>query len=494
MRHTANCHNADIFHLSAVVANMSDDLRHSLESDVKNISTPVRLALIGAGARGELNLATLVKKHPDLMKITAVAEMDDLRRELFCKKFGIEKQNAFRDWRELFEKPGAADAVVNALPCRMHYESSLAALKSGCHVFLEKPMALDPAQAVHLARTAEKNDLLLFVSLQSRYNDIYTRMRREFDAGKIGRLMNIDCAENVGYWHFIMSYVRGIHHRADLSHSFVMAKGVHDLDLVSWFAGADAKRVASFGGLGFFNAENAPEGAPERCTDGCPVGDACEFSAIKQFVKPGMPDIPLAMFSGMSARAIFDVAMNPRFRTLASVIARDIGKENVMRLLRETEHGKCVFRADNDVVDHQTVSIEFENGVVASFQISAFSLIWERTLNLHGTKGEIRSADFTGRLETRTYNPGRVDRRRVRYHGIIHGGGDEMILVDFAQALRDGRKDESLAGARSALESHFICFAAEEARKKNKVVDMDKFRRAAEKDADALDSNEFPVF
>ncbi len=448
-----------------------------------NSKKPVEMALVGAGARGELNLATLVKKHPGLMKFTAVAEMDDMRRELFRKKFGIEKKNAFRDWRELFEKPRVASAVVNALPCRMHYESTVAALRKGFHVFLEKPMALNPGEALRLMQLAEQCDLQFFVSLQSRYNKIYTRMRRLYDDGVAGRLMNIDCAENIGYWHFIMSYVRGIHHRSDLSHSFVMAKGVHDIDLISWFAGAKAKSVASFGGLGFFNSDNAPEGAPERCTDGCPIADSCEFSAIKQFVDPGRPDIPLSLFSGMSLQAAADVVLNPRFRTLASVISRDTSKENVMRLLRESDHGKCVFRADNDVVDHQTVSIEFENGVVASFQLSAFSLIWERTLNLHGTRGEIRSADFTGRLETRTFNPGRVTKERIRYHGIIHGGGDEMILVDFAQALQEKRKGQSLAGARSALESHLICFAAEDARLRGKVVDMDAFRKAAEKEA-----------
>ncbi len=79
-----------------------------------------------------------------------------------------------------------------------------------------------------------------------------------------------------------------------------------------------------------------------------------------------------------------------------------------------------------------------------------------------------------------------MKRERIRYNGIIHGGGDEMILVDFAKALREKRKPKSLAGARSALESHLICFAVEQARLTNEVMDMDKFRRAAEKDAAAI--------
>jgi predicted dehydrogenase len=86
---------------------------------------PIALALIGAGARGELNLATLVKKHGDLMKFVAVAEMDDERRADFVRRFAIPKENAFRDWRELFAKPKLADAwSTRALP--LHYESTLA--------------------------------------------------------------------------------------------------------------------------------------------------------------------------------------------------------------------------------------------------------------------------------------------------------------------------------------------------------------------------------
>ncbi|MFC1888402.1 Gfo/Idh/MocA family protein [Thermodesulfobacteriota bacterium] len=438
---------------------------------------PVNIALLGAGARGELNLATLVRKHPALMKFTAVAEPHDGRRDRFVRLFGIPKENAFRDWRELVARPRLAEAMINALPCRMHYESTMEALAAGYHILLEKPMALEPCQCMKLADEASNRGLLLLVALQSRYNDIYTRVRALADSGTIGRLMSIDCAENIGYWHFALSYVRGIHCHTSLSHSFMMAKAIHDIDLVSWFAGAPAKRISSFGSLVYFNEENAPVGAPERCTDGCPVEETCEFSAIRNYVDPGRPDIPASLLTGMSFGALRDVITNPRFRTLASVVSpEDLSREARTKALSDTVYGKCVFRSDNNVVDHQTVSIEFENGVTASFLLNAFSLVWERTLNLHGTAGEIRSADFSGRLQTRTYNPARVRNERIRYHGIIHGGGDEVILLRFAEVVRNPGADV-LTSASRALESHLVCFAAEEARLESRVVDMDEFRR-----------------
>lgn len=448
---------------------------------------PMEVALVGAGARGELNLATLVRKHPDRLRFVAVAELDPERRRSFVERFRIPPGTAFADWQEMFQRPRLAEAVINALPCRMHYASTLAALRTGYHVFLEKPMALTPGESVHLLRAARRRDRMLMIALQCRYNDIYSRVRRHLDAGRIGRLMHIDCAENIGYWHFLLSYVRGIHHRRSDSHSFVMAKGIHDLDLVTWFAGAPAVRVASFGDLSFFREENAPEGAPERCMDGCPVFDSCAFNAMKMFVDPGKPEIPLSLLTGMSKEVLVDYVRNPRFRTLASVIVHDIRKESRMRAMRETLNGVCAFRCDNDVVDHQTVSIEYANGVAASYSLNGFSLIWERTLNLHGTAGEIRSEDFSGKLDLRTYRPGRRRRERIPYHGIIHGGGDEVILLAFVEAVRRKRPEEVLVSAENCLESHLLCFAAEEARVTRQVVAMDAYRERAEREADRLE-------
>ena len=444
---------------------------------------PVEIALLGAGARGELNLGTLAKRHAGKIRFVAVAEPDDERRERFVRGFGIDADRAFRDWRELVERPQLAEALLNTLPCNMHYESTMGALKAGYHVLLEKPMAHTAAECVKLTRTAREAERILMISLQSRYNRIYSRVRDLLDGGRIGRLMNIDCAENVGYWHFALSYVRGIHSRSSAGQSFMLGKAIHDVDLIAWFAGSPATRVSSFGKLTFFNERNAPEGAPERCLDGCPVQDECPFSAVTQYLDPGKPDIPASLLTGMSWGALRDFVTNPRFRTTASVIVRDISRESRLKALRETPYGKCVFRSENDVVDHQTASIEFENDVMASFSLNAFSLAWERTCNLHGTEGEIRSADFSGRLELRSYQPGCVKRNRIRYHGILHGGGDEALLLAFAEAVGNERPGEALVSADRCLESHMICFAAEEARASGAVVDMAEFRGRAEKDA-----------
>jgi predicted dehydrogenase len=446
---------------------------------------PVSLVLLGAGARGELNLASLIREWPGLMKIVAVAEPHEGRRERFIREYGLKRENAFTDWREVADRPGLADAALNTLPCRLHFESATAMIKAGYNMLLEKPMALDPWQCVKLVRAAKDKGLVMGVCVENRYNRIYQRVKALLNQGIVGKLMNIVCAENIGYWHFIMSYVRGIHHHHSMSHSFMMAKGIHDIDLILWLTGKRVKKVSSFGSLKFFTQENAPPGAPERCADGCPVEAACEFSALKQFVNPGRPDIPARLYTGQSFEAVVDIIKNPRFRSLGSIVSQDDqSKAGVMKALAETSFGRCVYRSDNDVVDHQTVSLEMEDGVTCSYSLSGFSLVWERTLNFHGSRGEIRSADFSGRLETRTFNPARVKRERIPYHGILHGGGDKILLRDFASAVQNRSEDGLLISASTSLEPHLVGFAAEKARIEGKVVDMEEFRKEAEQKAE----------
>ena len=110
----------------------------------------VRVALLGAGERGQLMFGLFAKKFPELFKYVAVADPNDERRSRFESDFAIPRQNVFADWRDLLEKPQLADAVINAMPDVHHYASTMEALRKGYHVLLEKPMAQTPAQCISL--------------------------------------------------------------------------------------------------------------------------------------------------------------------------------------------------------------------------------------------------------------------------------------------------------------------------------------------------------
>ena len=77
-------------------------------------------------------------------------------------------------------------------------------------------------------------------------------------------------------------------------------------------------------------------------------------------------------------------------------------------------------------------------------------------------------------------------RERIPYHGIVHGGGDKVILVRFAEAVAKEDPGLLLTPAKDCLESHLVCFAAEKARIENRVVEMEEFRNESRQEADAL--------
>ncbi len=85
-------------------------------------STPVTVAVIGGGRRGE-TYSRYSLQHPEHLKIVAVAEPNDLRREQFADKFSIPPEKRFASYQELSEQDKLADAVLNCTRDRLQASS-----------------------------------------------------------------------------------------------------------------------------------------------------------------------------------------------------------------------------------------------------------------------------------------------------------------------------------------------------------------------------------
>ena len=434
-------------------------------------------AVMGAGDRGYKAYGAVAARRPDKIRFVAVAESHAERRRRFAQKFKIPAENCFNDWRELLAGPQIAPALLVTLQDSLHLEPTLQALAKGYHVLLEKPMAATARDCIALVQAAARHRRVLQVCHVLRYSRLFSRIKDLLDQGSLGDLTCIQHNENIGFWHMAHSYVRGNWRKTAESSPLILAKSCHDTDLLTWFAGTPALRVSSFGSLVHFRPENAPAGAPERCTDNCPHEKTCPYSAIRFYLDPGRIKPPLSLLTGFSSQTIWDYLKNPRAGSFTSKITMDLSREGILKALREGPYGRCVYRCDNDVCDHQVVIIEFAGGVKASFVLSAFTAMWERTLKLMGAKGEIRAADLKGRLELRTFHPLKVRRRRIGFDAFSHGRGDEGVLLDFARAVQTGAAGEALTSARNSLESHLIAFAAEESRLTGRTVEMEEFRR-----------------
>ena len=258
-------------------------------------------------------------------------------------------------------------------------------------------------------------------------------------------------AEHVGFWHMTHAFVRGKWGNTKNAAPMILAKCCHDLDLMAWFVDRPCLRVASFGSLRHFRPEDAPPGAPERCTDGCPAEETCVHYAPRFYLRefPGWP---------------------------WSDVSLDTDLETRRRALETGPYGRCVYRAGNDVVDHQVLALEFEDGVAATFTMHGFAAVPGRTIRASGTLGELRGTFEKGEIEVHMHGQISPEVIRIPFALVGHGGGDQGLLRHFVDVVRRGAAAEVLASGRVALESHLVGFAAERSRIEGRLVEMAAFR------------------
>jgi hypothetical protein len=148
------------------------------------------------------------------------------------------------------------------------------------------------------------------------------------------------------------------------------------------------------------------------------------------------------------------------------------------RAIEEGPYGRCVYRCDNDVVDHQSVLLELQNGASVNLIMHGHSDREHRSMRYDGTRATLRARALEPDEIEINYHGGKSERILVDSGATGHGGGDEGIMGDCVRVLRG--EITPLTTARVSLESHLLAFAAEEARVSGQWVDMVEYRAQAE--------------
>jgi predicted dehydrogenase len=421
----------------------------------------VRLVLAGAGARGADAYARYALCHPDRARFVAVAEPNPARRNRFGDAHAIPERHRYADWSDLFAAPQLGEGALVCTQDQQHVEPAVAALQAGYHVMLEKPMAHRPDACVQLVRAAERSGASLQVCHVLRYTAFFRTLNELLRTGRLGDLVTVQHRENVAYWHMAHSYVRGAWRREGLSNPLILSKCSHDLDILGWNIGSRCVRLSSFGSLRHFRPDPAMGELPARCTDGCPIERECQFSAVAIYVeqrpfRAGRHRVPLPL----PLRHLTDGE----------------GPEAVMEALRTGPYGRCVYRCDNDVVDHQIISLEYENGISAALIVHGHSHEDYRSMRYVGTRATL-FGQFGDALEMTLHDKlsGETVSIPFEYAAGGHGGGDLGLMASYVDFL-DGRAPQATS-ARESLESHLLGFAAEEARATGSTILMDAFRK-----------------
>lgn len=418
----------------------------------KTLDRPITAITLGAGARGNV-YGNYAISNPDQIDIVGVAEPIPLRNERYSKKHNIAAENRFVTWEHVFLKPKFADAIIITTPDHVHYGPCMKALAMGYDVLLEKPMAQTEKECRDILALTKKTGAIVGLCHVLRYAPYFIKLKELIHNGSIGDLISIQHFEPIQHIHMAHSFVRGNWHNSKASTPIILAKSCHDLDIMRWLVGKPSVRVAAFGNLKWFNKQNAPAGSTARCHDGCAIESNCPYSAVKIYLRE------------RTYTYVFDLPEQ-----------KELVPDAIMNYLKTTNYGRCVYRMDNDQCDHYVMSLLFEGGITASFNMEAFTGYHGRRTRVMGSMGDLTGdmdqfthTDFrTGK--TTNWDSKSLDEGIYKNHG--HGGGDYRLMQDWVQAV--AQKDSSLLTSTidASIESHLMGFAAEKSRKNKKIIDV----------------------
>lgn len=406
---------------------------------------PVEIIVIGGGDRGFNIFGSHILNNPHEIKITGVAEPLEIRRKKFIETHNFPGNMAFNSWEDVFNLEKMADGVIITTTDRLHVAPAIAAMKKGYAVLLEKPIALNPEEIRKVYETARATKARIMVAHILRYTPFYRKIKSILDSGVIGELIGINQTENVGYFHFPHSYVRGNWRNTDVSGPSILTKCSHDFDILSWLADSPCKRLSSFGNLYHFKKDKAPDEVPDNCLHGCNIEGECPYSAKHCYMEMDWGATPI-------------ITEDPS----------QIGKVNA---LERGPYGRCVYHSDNNVADHQITNIEFQSGVIASFTMTAFTPTVTRKIFIYGSRGHIYGDLIEGKIELSIFGQEKnlIDVPSGEYRG------DEIMIKEFVDLI-NGKKRKAETSLDAIIESHVMALMAEESRRNNgKMIEIESF-------------------
>jgi len=419
------------------------------------MKSPLKLVGIGCGGRTR-TYCELAAKLPGRYCVVAAADPNPVRVEMIRKASLNPEFRGFQSDDDLLAAGKLADICIIGTQDSYHVSPAIKAMETGYDILLEKPVADNPAEVMRLLHTAERLGRKVLVCHVLRYAPFYVKVKQIVDSGILGDIITIDAREGVMPWHQAHSYVRGHWALTGKATPMLIAKSCHDLDIISWMVSRPCTRVSSFGGLSYFTPANRPEGAPDRCTDGCPVGDSCLYNATL-YASRHRSWLQWVMDNGLQAEP-----------------------DQVLEWLKTSPWGRCVYACDNDAVDHQVVAMQFDGGGTCTFTMTAFDS--GRDLVICGTKGRMRGGDNTKSMSGSDIIVNLHTGDSIRY-GVSsdvggydgHGGGDPGLVhaldLEMAKPAREMR-----SSLHASVESHLIGYAAEESRRTGKTVELASYR------------------
>jgi predicted dehydrogenase len=204
----------------------------------------VRIAVIGVGNMGNFHLANIVNQPK--VSLTAVCDIVPDRALVAGQKYNCQ---AYFSSEELLAAR-ICDAVLIATPHYAHTTIGIAALQSGYHVLVEKPISVHKADCERLIAAHQDKKLVFAAMFNQRTDPHYQKIRELVQSGELGRLERISWI--ITDWFRSQAYYDSGGWRATWEGEgggVLLNQCPHNLDLLQWICGMP-KRISGFCGLG----------------------------------------------------------------------------------------------------------------------------------------------------------------------------------------------------------------------------------------------------
>ena len=197
--------------------------------------SPLRIAIVGCGRIAQRHAEHINNKAV----LAAVCDIDEEKARTLGGNYGTA---VYYSIEEMLSAEANIDVVAICSPNGLHAHHSILALKAGCHVLCEKPMAIDVHDCGQMIQAAETANKRLFAIKQNRFNPPVAAVKNAIDEGRLGRIYSVqlNC-----FWNRNEDYYRNSWKGTkDLDGGTLFTQFSHFIDLLYWMIG-DVKEVHS---------------------------------------------------------------------------------------------------------------------------------------------------------------------------------------------------------------------------------------------------------
>ncbi|NQU42197.1 Gfo/Idh/MocA family oxidoreductase [bacterium] len=392
--------------------------------------TPKKVAFIGTGGRSVAYAAPYVLDED--IEIVALADPLEKHRKAMARLAEIPAGFAeYDDWRKMMACHDDLDGVVISTPNNIHAEPAVACYERGLPIALEKPLEVSKERCEWILNTEKECQGRSLIGFVLRSTPFYSKIHELIRDGAIGEIVSIQADELAG-WGLSSIMNRSPWRRyIATSGGSLLEKCCHDMDILNWLIGCRPMSLFSYGKRLIFRGNSA---LPEVC-DECGVAKTC-----------------------------------PYFKKPQPIGHEDQAEGTLHKFIREGN--LCIYNSDKDIMDVQSVCIEYESGAVANFLLNFNASGRRAGRNFHaiGLKGRIW---------------GNFDDKKVYLHdnlkgetvfdasgdGSGHGGGDAIHSMKLKRMMDDPSyrpKQNAAAGYLGAV----MCFASDLSRVEGRRVDL----------------------